>query len=198
MLPPLPPPGFENFRMPFGFVSLQQVRNLIGVESLYHRLKSMDILCYASDGSSTDGIGPFFWDTAAGRNALEANGLLEVDGKKLLYIVSIPRDLREIIAVRQAGHPAEEGAPGLKEDADLPVDARDTALKSMRAADIDRAIELLREETLTKRLTRPRARDFLRPHFPNRHITERNFGIIFKAVPTKGGRPEKPDKNSDA
>jgi hypothetical protein len=61
----------------------------------------------------------------------------------------------------------------------------------MPEAKIKEAIEVLREKIATERLTRPQQRDFLRKHYPNYHVTERQLEEVFRAVPIPTGRPKK-------
>ena len=66
--------------------------------------------------------------------------------------------------------------------------------KSMRDRDVQDAVAALKAETAVKRLTRPKAREFLCQLFPDRHITDANFRSIFSVVPTDTGRPKKAGK----
>jgi hypothetical protein len=66
--------------------------------------------------------------------------------------------------------------------------------KAMPRSKIVDAIVLLNAEIATKSLTRPQQKQFLRRHFMNFHVTERQFAEIFGAVAVPTGRPRKSDK----
>jgi hypothetical protein len=55
-------------------------------------------------------------------------------------------------------------------------------------------IEALREKVAKESLTRPQQKDFVRKRFPNRRVTERQFGEIFQKVSVPIGRPKKSAK----
>jgi hypothetical protein len=66
--------------------------------------------------------------------------------------------------------------------------------KPMPRAKIREAIEALKEKIATESLTRPQQAEFLRKSFPRYHVTERQLGEIFRAVPVPTGRRRKSDK----
>ena len=66
--------------------------------------------------------------------------------------------------------------------------------KPMPRAKIREAIEALKEKIATESLTRPQQAEFLRKTFPRYHVTERQLGEIFRAVPVPTGRRRKSDK----
>lgn len=65
--------------------------------------------------------------------------------------------------------------------------------RSMPEATIRKAIELLREKRATETMTRSQQAELVRKTFPNFHVTARQMRQIFEAVPTRIGRPRKPD-----
>jgi hypothetical protein len=65
--------------------------------------------------------------------------------------------------------------------------------KPMPWTKIQEAVEALKEKIATQSLTRPQQADFLRKTFSSYHVTERQINQIFRAVPTRTGRPRKSD-----
>lgn len=184
--------------LPEGLISLEQARDEVGADILGTLLVENRLagICFDPFGHYTP-IYPTVWATDAGRQIMDA-GVLPFG---LAQQVGIMHYRDEDIGVYVDKHALYENVEVVEDDE--ATNAEDNTSdagpdqqrrKPMSRADIARAAELLREETLTKSMTRNEQRDWLRQTFSDKSVTEAVCRAVFALVPTKIGAPLKGDK----
>jgi hypothetical protein len=184
---PLAQPSF----LPTGLVQFVEVRNRIGAQLLGSALAGGQLVAIFYDpGGNFLPLMPRFWREQHGGIIME-NGFIP---SATAWQIGIPNGGEDISIYLDASQiEALARALGTNKTAADPLEETGRP-KSMRDRDVQDAVAALKAETAVKRLTRPKAREFLRQLFPDRHITDANFRSIFSAVPTETGRPQKAGK----
>ncbi|MCJ2137279.1 hypothetical protein MKK69_25080 [Methylobacterium sp. J-026] len=184
---PLTKPSF----LPVRLVPFVEVREKIGSEILGSALSGRQLVAiYYDPGGNFLPLLANFWQGPHGAVIMD-HGYIP---SAVAWQIGIPNGGEDIsIYLDALQAEAIERVSAAAKQATSPTGEADRP-KSMRDRDIEEAIAALEAETLTKRLTRAQASEFLRQRFPSRHITEADFRSIFKKVPTAIGRPRNVDK----
>ncbi|MCJ2023497.1 hypothetical protein [Methylobacterium sp. J-067] len=176
---------------PAGLLRLETLLNEVETEDLGSLLASGSISAmYYSDATSFSVIPPQVWLGEHARIILTGGVISAEVAAQVLGIWTRGQDLPVFVREVELDRYLEPAS-----NQDLHDGAATAELgKPLSEADTVKAIEMLRYESVTQRMTKPERREFLSQAFPGRHITEPVFRRIEREAPAKIGRPKKDDR----